>query len=118
MSAVRPGLPGATRSCPHCKTIILDTASVCPGCRHHLRFDAAAGTDPQRTTSLAVEGSLRAERPGEAIEYTMVLVIRNERGDEVNRQVIGVGALEGEQRRSFSVTVETNVVPAGKGRRR
>jgi hypothetical protein len=47
-----------------------------------------------------------------------VLVIRNERGEEVNRQIVGVGALEGEQRRTFSVSVETNVVPAGKGRRR
>jgi hypothetical protein len=118
MSAVRPGVPGATRSCPHCRSTILETASVCPGCRHHLRFDAAAGTDLQRATSFAVEGSLRADKPGEAVEYTMVLVIRNERGEEVNRQIVGVGALEGEQRRTFSVSVETNVVPAGKGRRR
>lgn len=118
MSAVRPGTPGATRNCPHCKATILETASVCPGCKHHLRFDASAGSDLRRTTSLAVEGSLRSERPGEAVEYTMVLVIRNERGEEVNRQIVGVGALEGAQSRTFSVTVETNVVPAGKGRRR
>lgn len=118
MSAVKPGTPGATRTCPHCRTTILETASVCPGCKHHLRFDASTGTDLKRTTSLAVEGSLRAERPGEAVEYTMVLVIRNERGEEVDRKVVGVGALEGSQSRTFSVTVETNVVPAGKGRRR
>ncbi len=118
MSAVRPGTPGATRTCPHCRATILDTASVCPGCKHHLRFDAATGTDLQRTTTLAVEGTLRADRPGEAVEYTMVLVIRNERGEEVNRHIVGVGALEGSQSRSFSVTVETNLVPAGKGRRR
>ena len=118
MSAVRPGAAGATRTCPHCRTTILDSASVCPKCRHHLRFEASSGTDLQRTTSLAVEGSLRADRPGEAIEYTMVLVIRNERGEEVDRQIVGVGALEGNQSRTFSVSVETNVVPAGKGRRR
>ena len=118
MSAVRPGTPGATRTCPHCRATILDTASICPGCKHHLRFDAATGTDLQRTTTLAVEGTLRADRPGEAVEYTMVLVIRNERGEEVNRHIVGVGALEGSQSRSFSVTVETNLVPAGKGRRR
>ncbi|HEY4581884.1 MAG TPA: hypothetical protein VIG88_03335 [Lysobacter sp.] len=118
MSAVRPGAPGATRTCPHCRATILDTASVCPGCRHHLRFDAATGTDRPRATALAVEGSLRADRPGEAVEYTMVLVIRNERGEEVNRHIVGVGALESGQSRSFSVTVETNAVPTGKGRRR
>ena len=116
MSAVRPGAPGATRTCPHCRTTILETASVCPGCKHHLRFDAPKET--QRTTSLAVEGSLRADRPGEAVEYTMVLVIRNERGEEVNRHIVGVGAIEGDQRRTFSVSVETSVVPAGRGRRR
>lgn len=118
MSVVRPGTPGATRTCPHCRTTILETASVCPGCKHHLRFDASSGTDLKRTTSLSVEGALRAPRPDEAVEYTMVLVIRNERGEEVDRKVVGVGALEGNQSRTFSVSVETNVVPAGKGRRR
>ena len=42
MSTPRPGTAGATRSCPHCKTVILESASVCPACKHHLRFDEAA----------------------------------------------------------------------------
>lgn len=117
MSAVRPGLPGATRSCPHCRATILESASVCPACRHHLRFDASAGTDAARQTALMVEGRLAAPQ-GEAVEYTMVVVVRNERGEEVARHVVGVGALEGAQSRSFSVSVETLAVPAGKGRRR
>ena len=37
---------GKTRSCPHCRATILESAAVCPACRHHLRFehrkDAAA----------------------------------------------------------------------------
>ena len=41
MSAVRPGQPGATRACPHCKETILESAAVCPACKHHVRFDAA-----------------------------------------------------------------------------
>ena len=45
MSAVRQGSPGATRNCPHCKATILDSASVCPACRGHLRFDPAAGAE-------------------------------------------------------------------------
>ena len=33
---------GKTRVCPHCKTVILESANVCPGCQHHLRFDPKA----------------------------------------------------------------------------
>lgn len=118
MSAARPGTPGATRTCPHCKATILDSASVCPACRHHLRFEASAGTETGRATALLVEGSLRAGADGEALEYTMTVVIRNERGEEVARHVVGVGAIEGRQSRSFSVAVETHAMPAGKARRR
>lgn len=118
MSAARPGAPGATRTCPHCKGTILESASVCPACRHHLRFEASAGTDMRRETALMVEGRLQSANAGEAIEYTMTIVIRNERGEEVERHVVGVGALEGSQSRTFSVAVETNAVSTGRGRRK
>lgn len=117
MSAARPGAPGATRTCPHCKATILESASVCPACRHHLRFEASAGTDTRRATALLVEGRLQSGNAGEAVEYTMTVVIRNERGEEIERHVVGVGALEGSQNRSFTVAVETNAMPA-RGRRR
>lgn len=118
MSAARPGTPGATRTCPHCRATILESASVCPACRHHLRFEASAGMDTGRATALLVEGRIGAGTSGEALEYTMTVVIRNERGEEVARHVVGVGALEGTQSRSFSVAVETHAMPAGRGRRR
>lgn len=118
MSAARPGTPGATRTCPHCKATILESASVCPACRHHLRFDASAGTETGRATALLVEGRLQPGSAGDAVEYTMTVVIRNERGEEVARHVVGVGALEGNQSRSFTVAVETNAVPSGRARRR
>lgn len=117
MSAARPGSPGATRTCPHCKATILESASVCPACRHHLRFDASAGTDTGRATALLVEGRVQAAS-GEALEYTVTVVIRNERGEEVSRHVVGVGALEGSQSRSFSVAVETHSMTVGRARRR
>ena len=110
MSAARPGTPGATRTCPHCRATILESASVCPACRHHLRFEASAGTETGRATALLVEGRVQSGTAGEALEYTMTVVIRNERGEEVARHVVGVGALEGSQSRSFTVAVETNVV--------
>ena len=114
----RPGTPGATRTCPHCKATILESASVCPACRGHLRYDEASiQREKSKVVPLRIEGTL-VPPAGDAFEYAMVLSIRNERGEEVNRQIVGVGALEGDQRRTFSVSVETNVVPAGKGRRR
>ena len=46
MSSVRPGSPGATRECPHCRETILESAGVCPACRHYLRFDARRRSAP------------------------------------------------------------------------
>ena len=60
MSVVRPGNPGATRACPHCRETILASAAMCPECRRFLRFDAAA--DAPRVPALTpprVEGSIR-----------------------------------------------------------
>lgn len=119
MSTPRPGTPGATRTCPHCKAIILESASVCPACKHHLRFDEAAiaGTKA-RITPLHVEGTISPPPGGNAWEYAMVVAIRNERGEEIARQVIGVGALlEGEQR-AFTLSVEMTEATGAKARRR
>ncbi len=107
MSTPRPGTAGATRTCPHCKTTILESASVCPSCKHYLRFDSAAEQITQpRASPLQVEGTLQHPPDGGAWEYSMVLVIRNERGEELNRQVVGVGALHPNEQRTFSLTVE------------
>ena len=76
MSAVRPGVAGATRTCPHCKATILESSAVCPACRGHLRFDAPASDAAQRFVPLKVEGTLNAPDDG-AFEYTMVVVIRS-----------------------------------------
>ena len=107
MSNVRPGSPGATRICPHCRAAILESASVCPGCKHHLRFDpAAAARAAASITALKVEGTLRHPDGGEAWEYSVVLSIRNARGEEINRQVVGVGALNPSDERTFTLAVE------------
>ena len=120
MAAARPGEAGATRTCPHCKATILDSAAVCPACRGHLRFDsaaaAAAATAATKFSPLQVEGTIQAPEDG-AYEYTMVLTIRNERGEEINRQLVGVGALFPGENRSFSVVVEATEA-TGKARRK
>ncbi|MBK6457237.1 MAG: hypothetical protein IPF87_14380 [Gemmatimonadetes bacterium] len=107
MSPVRESVPGATRNCPHCRTTILESAVRCPKCQHHLRFDSGAAARAQRTFApLRVEGTLRHADGGDAWEYSVLLTIRNERGEEVARQVMGVGALAPGNERTFSLSVE------------
>jgi len=97
---------GKTRSCPHCKATILESATVCPGCLHHLRFDPAAQRMLPAATPLRVEGTIRHPPGGGTWEYSIVLAVRNERGEEITRQVVGVGALAPADVRSFSLSVE------------
>lgn len=107
MSTPRPGNPGAVRECPHCKESILESAAVCPACKHHVRFDTA-GAAPVATghTPLRIEGSFRNPADDTAWEYSVVVVIRNDRGEEIARKLIGVGALKPEEQRNFSLSVE------------
>jgi hypothetical protein len=107
MSVARPGTVGATRSCPHCRTTILESAVVCPSCRHHLRFATEAAKRPLPSFEpLRVEGTIRHPAVGEPWEYSMTLSIRNDRGEEVVRQIVAVGALQPAEARTFSVAVE------------
>ena len=115
MSNARPGTPGATRACPHCKEDILESASVCPACRHHVRFTAdAASTEAAPLTALRIEGSIRQPADVAAWEYSVVVSIRNDRGEEIGRKLIGVGAMAPNELRTFNLSVE--IVPS-KGKR-
>ena len=105
----RVATPGKTRICPHCKTTILESARVCPGCQHHLRFDSNAALESraQRTFSaLRVEGAFRNPAGADAWEYSVVVSIRNDRGEEVARKVVGVGALNSSESRTVTLSVD------------
>jgi hypothetical protein len=128
MSNIRSGNPGATRACPHCKETILESASVCPACRHHVRFagaapGAAAGStesvEAPTITALRIEGSIKQPHDVASWEYSVVVSIRNESGKEIARKLIGVGAMVPDEMRTFNLSVE--VVPSkgknGKGTR-
>jgi len=105
--ASRSVTPGKTRTCPHCKATILESLSICPGCLHHLRFDSeAAKRQVAATPALRVEGVIRHPPLEEAWEYFVVIAIRNDRGEEVARQVVNVGALQGAEKRTFTLSVE------------
>ena len=115
MSNVRPGSPGATRECPHCRETILESALVCPACRHHLRFEAApVAPDTPVPSPLRIEGSIRNPTDDVPWEYCVVVSIRNDRGEEIARKLIGVGAMNPNEQRTFTLAVE--LVPA-KGKR-
>jgi len=115
---VRPGSPGATRECPHCRETILESAGVCPACRHYLRFDHGA-EEPQApaVTPLRIEGSIRHPADGEPWEYTVVVSIRNDNGEEIAHKLIGVGAMNPNEQRIFTLSVEavsSKTRPSGK----
>jgi len=122
----RPGEPGATRTCPHCQETILESAAVCPACKHHVRFekpvagpyDRAAAAAAESVTPLRVEGNIR--NPPDGIhEYSMVLTIRNQRGEEIARRLVGVGAMQPGELRTFTLSVEmTRATDRGDGKRR
>jgi hypothetical protein len=106
MSSVRPVSPGKTRTCPHCKAVILESASVCPGCQHHLRFGSDASNQVEARTALQIEGCIKHPVDEEPWEYSVVVYVRNERGEEVARHVINVGALAKSEERTVSLAVD------------
>jgi len=111
MSAARPAALGNTRNCPHCKSTVLASASICPACQHHLRFNLpTAAPAPTGYAALQIEGTVRHKQPEEPCEFCVVLSIADESGKQLSRQVVGVGVLQPEEMRRFSVSV--NLLPA------
>ena len=107
MNAGRPTTVGRTRVCPHCKATILESAAVCPGCNHHLRFGKLAENQLRVAKSaFRVEGTVKHPAGAEPCEYSVVIEIRNERGEQIARQVVGVGALQPQESRTFCLSVD------------
>jgi hypothetical protein len=92
---------------------------VCPACRHYLRFDASAdASEAPALTPLRIQGSIRHPADGEPWEYTVVVSICNDGGDEIARKLIGVGAMNPNEQRIFTLSVEAVLAKAkgpGKG---
>lgn len=106
MNATSAGAIGATRACPHCHEIILDSANVCPACNHRLRYGGPAGDPtPAALVPLSVEGSFRNPVDNGAWEYSVVLAVHDEHGEVISRRVMGVGAMQPGEQRGFSVSL-------------
>jgi hypothetical protein len=63
---------------------------------------------------LRVEGTIHRPADKDAWEYSIVLAIRDERGEELTRQVLGVGAIKPAEERTFELSVEV-LRPVGEG---
>ena len=114
MNTARSGSPGATRVCPHCKATVLESAAICPGCRHHLRFsgNGHALEAGEGYCALSVDGTIAHTQTSEPCEYCVVLEVRNDRGEQLARQVVGVGVLQRGEVRRLNVSVEMMPVRA------
>src|SRR5271157_1620015 len=111
MSVARPSTVGATRICPHCKAVVLQSANICPGCQHHLRFNSA-NAEPQTEglPAMRIAGSIQHSGRDESCEYCVVVSITNEQGEKIARQVVGVGALQPGEKHKYSFSID--VIPA------
>ena len=107
IAPVRPGGAGATRQCPHCRETILESAARCPSCRHYLRYDdrSDAAVTPA-ITPLRIEGSIRHPEDGDPWEYTVVVTVQNDRGEEIARKLVGVGAMDANEQCTVTLSVE------------
>jgi len=99
---------GSTRICPHCRSEILQSATTCPACRHFLRYEAVKGSfkPPPAVEPLRVEATVRQPPSGKGCEYSLVVTVRNDRGEELTRQVIAVGGIKPAEARIFTVWIE------------
>ncbi|HVF39428.1 MAG TPA: hypothetical protein VM939_05960 [Gemmatimonadaceae bacterium] len=71
-----------------------------------MRFDPHRSRRLPSFTPLRVEGKIRHPAVGEAWEYSVMLSIKNDKGEEIARQMVGVGALQPQEERTFTLSVE------------
>jgi hypothetical protein len=92
---------------------VLESAAVCPACRHHLRFsrNGMALQAGEGYCALSVDGTIVHTASTEPCEYCVVLDVRNDRGEQLTRQVVGVGVLRSGELRRLNVSVE--MMPVG-----
>jgi len=107
MSNGGQGTAGKTRTCPHCRATILQSASICPICAKSLRFDPHTARSKLPTFSaLRVEGAIRQPASEQPWEYQVMVSVRNDRGEELSKHMVGVGALQPNEQRTFTLAVE------------
>ncbi|HKW95097.1 MAG TPA: FxLYD domain-containing protein [Methylomirabilota bacterium] len=100
---------GEAWKCPHCGERILRSALTCPACRRHLRFDAVTTGRPVVRPTLCplnVEGTIRHSGTATLTEYSVIIEVREDRGELIARRIVNVGALQPGQARRITLRVE------------
>lgn len=97
---------GEAWNCPHCGQRILRTSVNCPACQRRLRFDTGTATQATAICPLRVEGTIH-HSPGEnPWEYSVLVQVRDAQGAVVAKHVVGIGAIQPGDARTFTLQVE------------
>ena len=97
---------GEAWNCPHCGQRILRSAVNCPACQRRLRFDTGTATQAAAIYPLRVEGTIH-HSPSETLwEYSVLVQVRDAQGAVVAKHVVGVGAIQPGDTRTFTLQVE------------
>lgn len=113
---VRSTAPGDSRTCPHCRQTILQSAAICPICHRSLQFDAVKTRRRPRAPTfipLHIQGMIHHPDSADPWEYTVVVEVQDNEGKSLSRNVTGVGVLQQGEARQFSVRVEVYVPKGG-----
>jgi hypothetical protein len=78
----------------------------CPACQRRLRFDTGTAGHASAIYPLRVEGTIQ-HSPGEPPwEYSVLVQVRDAQGAVLAKHVVGVGAIQPGDTRTFSLQVE------------
>ena len=87
---------------------MLESAAVCPGCRHHLRFSGSgqARAADESYCALSVDGTIAHKASASPASIASCWMSADERGEQLVRQVVGVGVLQPGELRRVNLSVE------------
>ena len=78
----------------------------CPACQRRLRFDTGTAVQAAVICPLRVEGTIQHPPSETPWEYSVLVQVRDAQGAVVAKHVVGVGAIQPGDTRTFSLQVE------------